>query len=67
MEDFKKFLTKYWGGIVGGLIALILACTGLYRLIVAIVLIAIGIWAGNYFQHNKSKVKEKIKEFVDKI
>ncbi len=67
MEDFKNFLTKYFGGIVGGVIALILACTGLYRIIVGIVLVFIGVWAGNYFQHNKSKVKEKIKEFVDKI
>ena len=67
MEDFKNFLTKYFGGIVGGVIALILACTGLYRIIVGIVLVLIGVWAGNYFQHNKSKVKEKIKEFVDKI
>ena len=67
MEEVKKFLTKYWGGIVGGLIALILACTGLYRLIVAIVLIAIGIWAGNYFQHNRNNVKEILKHFIDKM
>ena len=67
MEDFKKFLTKYWGGIIGGVIALILALTGIYRLIVGIVLVCIGIWAGNYFQHNKSKVKEKLKDFVDKM
>ena len=60
MEEIKNFLSKYWGGVIGGVIALILACTG-------IVLIFIGIWAGNYFQHNKSKVKEKIKYFVDKM
>ncbi len=67
MEDLKKFLTKYWGGIIGGIIALILACTGLYRVIVAIVLVSLGIWAGNFFQNNKSTVKEKIKKFVDKM
>ena len=67
MEDLKKFLTKYWGGIIGGIIALILACTGLYRVIVAIVLVSLGIWAGNFFKNNKSTVKEKIKKFVDKM
>ncbi len=67
MESFKKFITNYWGGIVGGAIALILACTGLYRLIVGIVLVAIGIWLGNYFQHNKNNVKEMLKNFIDKM
>ena len=67
MEDIKKFLTKYWGAIVGGLIALFLACTNLYRLIVIIVLISLGIWAGNYFQHNRDKVKDKLKQFIDKL
>lgn len=67
MEDIKKFLSKYWGGILGGIIALILACTGLYRIIVAIVLIAIGIWLGNYVQHNKDNVKTILKNFIDKM
>ena len=66
MEDLKKFLTKYWGGILGAIIALIIACTGFYRIIVGIVLVCIGAWAGNYFQHNKDFVKNKLKEFVDK-
>ena len=42
MEDLKKFLTKYWGGILGAIIALIIACTGFYRIIVGIVLVCIG-------------------------
>lgn len=67
MENFKKFITNYWGAIIGGIIALILACTGLYRIIVGIVLIGMGIWAGNYFQHNKDNVKTSLKKFIDKI
>ncbi len=67
MEDFKKFLTKYWGAIVGGLIAILLACTGFYKLILVVVLIVLGIWAGNYYQHNKDDVKDKIKKFIDKM
>ncbi len=67
MEDLKKFISKYWGALVGGIIALILACTGLYRLIVGIVLVFIGAWAGNYFQHNKDKVKTNLKKYIDKM
>ena len=67
MEDIKKFLTKYWGAIVGGIIAIILACTGLYKLILVVVLVVLGVWAGNYYQHNKDNVKEKLKKFIDKM
>lgn len=66
MDDFKKFLSKYWGGILGAIIAIILACTGLYKFIVVVVLIVLGIWLGNYFQHNKNDVKTKLKNFIDK-
>jgi hypothetical protein len=26
MDDFKKFMTNYWGALFGGIIALIIAC-----------------------------------------
>ena len=67
MEDFKKFISQSWGAMLGGLIALILACTPLYRLVIGIVLIGMGIWAGNYFQHNKEKIKTNLKKFIDKL
>ena len=62
MEDIKKFISKFWGAILGGTIALILACTDLYRIVIGIVLIGMGIWAGNYFQHYKENVKNKLKK-----
>ena len=34
---------------------------------IGIVLIIIGIYIGNYIQRNKYEVKEKIKNFVDRI
>lgn len=67
MDDFKKMMANCWGGLLGGIIALIIACTGMYRLIIGIVLVGMGVWAGNYFQHNKDHVKEKLKKFIDKI
>lgn len=67
MEDFKEFVSKYKGAIIGAIIALILLCTRLYRLVIGIILITIGIFAGNYIQKNKYEVKEKLKRFIDKI
>ncbi len=67
MDGFKNFLQEYYGAIIGALIAIIILCTGLYRLIIGIILIGIGIYVGNYIQKNKYEVKEKIKNFVDKI
>lgn len=67
MDDFKEFLQKYWGGILGAIIALIFACTGLYRFVIGVVIVVFGWIAGNYFQHNKTKVKKKLKEIVDKL
>ena len=67
MEDLKKFISRYWGALLGGIIALVLACTGFDRLIIGIVLVFVGAWAGNYFQHNKDKVKKSLKKFIDKL
>jgi len=39
----------------------------LYRFVIGIVLIVCGFVAGNYLQHNKAKVKKKLKEIVDKL
>jgi len=49
MEDFKKFLNNHWGGIIGGIFALILACTNLYRIIIGILLIIAGFWIRKLF------------------
>lgn len=67
MDEFKNFVKEYSGAIIGGLIAVLILCTQLYRLVVGIVLISIGIFVGNYVQRNKYDVKEKIKKFVDKM
>lgn len=67
MDDFKKFFVQYGGAVIGGIIALILSCTGLYRVVVALVLIGIGAYLGNYIQHNKEEAKGKAKDFIDKL
>ena len=67
MEDFKKFVKEYAGAIIGALAAIIILCTNLYRLIIGVILIAVGMFVGNYVQKNKYEVKEKIKNFIDKM
>lgn len=66
-NDFKKFCLEHKGAIIGGLIAIIIACTGLYKLLIALAIIAAGIWIGNYVQKNKEMVKEKLKKFIDRF
>ena len=67
MDEFKKFMSKYGGIVIGVIVAIILLCTKLYEVIIAIILIAICGYAGNYVQHNKFEVKEKLKNFIDKL
>jgi len=63
----KDFFMKYRGAIIGALIAILILCTGFYRLIIGIILVGMGIYVGNYVQANKNEVKEKVKRFIDKL
>ena len=67
MNDFKQFMSQYGGMIIGILIAVLLLLTRFYELIIAIILIAVCGYAGFYFQHNKDNVKDKLKNFIDKL
>ena len=67
ISNFKNFVTKYRGAIIGIIIAILILCTRIYELILAIVLLFIGAIAGNYVQQNKYDVKEKLKNFIDRL
>ncbi len=67
MKEIKDFLMKYRGAIIGALIAILILCTGFYKLMIGIILIAIGIYVGNYIQINKDDVKDKLKNFIDRL
>ena len=60
-------IKEYGGAIIGGVVALILCFTELYRLLLYFVIILAGVIVGNYIQKNKPKVKEKLKEYIDKF
>lgn len=67
MDDLKKFMSEYGGMIIGILVAVVLLLTKFYLLIISIILIAVCGYAGHYFQHNKDSVKDKLKNFIDRI
>ncbi len=67
MEKFLQFLSDYRYPIIGFIVALLFIVTGLYNLIIPIALLVGGVYFGFYFQKNKEQLKEKLKEFVDKL
>lgn len=67
MDDFKKFLSKYGGAIIGVIIAIVVLATRLYDLIIGILVILAGALIGNYVQRNKDDVKTKLKSWIDKM
>ena len=67
MENFKDFWNQYKGAIIGIIVAILILITRLYDLILAIVILALGAFIGNYIQQNKEDVKTKLKKFIDKM
>ena len=67
MEGVKNFLIKYRGAIIGGIVALLALILNLHKLLIWILIIVAGIVIGNYVQHNKEIVKEKLKSYIDKL
>ncbi len=67
MEKFLQFINDNKYPLIGLIIAIIVIATGLYKLIIPILLIVLCMYAGWYFQRNKEDVKEKIKNLIDKL
>ncbi len=67
MNDNGNFLSKNIGAIIGIIVALILACTSLYRIVIIIIAMVGGAYIGRYIQYNKEEAKDKMKKFIDKL
>lgn len=67
MDNFKEFLHEYRGAIIGAILGIIVLCTGLLRLALAIIVVCVGIFLGNYVQHNKYEVKQKLLDFINRM
>lgn len=67
MEKFKQFLINFKGAIIGGIVAIIALLLNLHKALIFILIVIAGILLGNYVQHNKEFVKEKLKSYIDKL
>ena len=67
MDNIKEFISRYFGAIIGVIVAIILLCTHLYKVIIGIILIFVCGYVGNYVQMNKEDVKEKLKNIIDRL
>jgi uncharacterized membrane protein len=67
MENFKRFLINYRGAIIGGIVATIALLLNLHKILLWILIVIAGMLIGNYVQHNKEFVKDKLKSYIDKM
>lgn len=67
MDNFKNFWNQYKGAIIGIIVAILILVTRLHDLILAVVVLILGAFIGNYIQQNKEDVKTKLKGFIDKM
>lgn len=67
MGNLRDFFLKYRGAIIGALIAIVALLLNVYKIIIGVITIFVGIYIGNYIQHNKEIVKIKIKDFIDRL
>ena len=67
MDGLKQFWNQYRGAIIGIIIAILILITRLHDLILAIVILVLGAFIGNYVQYNKDLVKSKLKGFIDRM
>ena len=65
--NIKEFWNNYKGAIIGIVIAILILVTRLHDFILAVVVLILGAFIGNYVQQNKEDVKAKLKSFIDKI
>ena len=65
--NLKEFWNNYKGAIIGIVIAILILVTRLHDFILAVVVLILGAFIGNYVQQNKEDVKAKLKSFIDKM
>ena len=67
MNSLKEFISKYRGAIIGIIISIVALILNLHKILIAILVVIAGAVFGNYIQHNKEFVKEKLKMYIDKL
>lgn len=67
LEKIKNLWSTYKGACIGAIVALLFIWTGLFTVLVYLLVIAAGIFVGNYVQLNKDVIKEKYKAFLEML
>lgn len=63
----REFFDRYLGMIIGIIIAVLVIMFHLVYFVECIALIVGAAWLGKYIQANKEKVKENLKNMIDKF
>ena len=66
MDEFKEFLIKYRGAIIGGIVAIVALILRIHEFLIGCIIVVAWVVLGNYVQQNKKAIKNKIKKIVDK-
>lgn len=66
MEQFKNFIIRYRGAIIGGAIAILALILKIHKILIGCLIIIAGILIGNYVQQNKEFVKDRIKNIIER-
>ena len=67
MDEFKEFLIKYRGAIIGGIVAIVALILRIHEFLIGCIIVVAGVLLGNYVQQNKDDVKTKLKNWIDKM
>ena len=62
----ENFLRDFGGFIVGSLVGILVICLNIIDTIIAILVVLAFGFLGSYVQKNKSKVKEVLKNLIEK-
>lgn len=65
--NFKEFVDKYMGVLIGILIAVLLILLVNEVTLIKIAIIILGAILGKYVHENKDSVKEKLKNLIDRF
>ena len=66
-KNLAWYVKEYKGAIIGGVIALVFIATGLSKLLLGLIVVAVGVFLGHYVQNNKEAVKDTLRGFIDKF
>ncbi len=65
-EKVQAFFKNFGGFVIGSIVGIIVILCGIIDMIEAILVVLLFGWLGTYIQRNKAKVKEMLKNLIEK-